>query len=79
MNKNFWVAFIVALVLDGLDYVGGWLPIVGDVLDVFGVIVLYKLIGPVAVLGIAELVPALDFLPVFTGTVVISKLMEKRR
>jgi len=79
MINNFWFALVVALVLDAVDYVVGWIPIFGDVLDVFGVVILYKLIGPVAVLGIAELVPALDFLPIFTGAVVISKLMRKKQ
>ncbi len=77
MIKNFWVALIIALVLDAIDYVVGWIPILGDALDVFGIVVLYMMIGPIAILGAAELIPALDFLPIFTGTVVLSKIMRR--
>jgi len=51
-----------------------FLPVVGDVVDLFGIIVLYPLIGKFSLLGSAELVPILDFLPVFIGAVIMSKM-----
>jgi hypothetical protein len=61
---NRWrLALLIAIVLDVLDFAGGFIPGFGDVLDIFGVIVLFTLIGLNSLIGLAELIPMVDFLP----------------
>ena len=74
MDTKFLMVLVLALFLDGLDYLGGFLPLVGDLLDIFGIIILFPLIGKYALLGAAELIPTLDFLPLFTGSVIVWKM-----
>lgn len=73
MNMKFWLALVIAIGLDIADFFGGWIPIVGDVLDVVGVGILLFLIGSAALLGALELIPLVDFLPMFTGAVFLSR------
>jgi len=74
MNSKFVLALLLALALDAVDYTVGWIPIAGDILDVFGVIVLLPLIGVYALIGVVELFPIIgDLLPVFTGAVLASR------
>lgn len=76
MNKNikFMVALLVALIMDALDFFGGFLPVVGDVADIFGIVFLFPLIGKYAIIGGAEFVPFLDFLPFFMTAVIIWRM-----
>ena len=76
MNRNikFLLAMAVALMMDGLDFIGGFLPIIGDVADIIGIVFLFPLIGKYALLGGAEFVPFLDFLPFFSFAVVVWKI-----
>jgi hypothetical protein len=76
MNSTikFVVALFLALIMDALDFLGGFLPVVGDVADIFGIIFLFPLIGKYAILGGAEFVPFLDFLPFFTTSVIIWRM-----
>ncbi|NVM21656.1 MAG: hypothetical protein HWN68_07745 [Desulfobacterales bacterium] len=73
-NLKFMVALVLALVLDGVDFVGGFIPILGDVIDMFGIIILFSLIGVYALIGVAEFVPLVDFLPLFVGSVIAWKM-----
>lgn len=74
MDRRYTFALVFAIVLDLLDYVGGWLPVVGDVLDLFGVVMLLVLLrNPVALVAAAEFIPLVDFLPMFTVAVVASR------
>ena len=76
MNKTvkFVTALFLALIMDALDFVGGFLPVVGDVADIIGIVFLFPLIGKFALLGGAEFIPFIDFLPFFTFSVVVWKV-----
>ena len=74
VNTKFYLAMFIALMLDGLDFLGGFLPIIGDVADVMGIVFLFPLIGKYALVGGAEFVPFLDFLPFFSFAVVMWKI-----
>lgn len=67
---NFLVAFLVAVLADGIDFPAlvGALPIVGDVFDGIVIMILFVLIGPFALLNVIEFVPGLDFIPVYTAS-----------
>jgi len=75
VNFKFWIALILALGLDALDYlVVGLFPFAGDIVDVLGIIMLYPFIGVYAFIGVLELVPVIgDLLPTFTGAVLLSR------
>ena len=76
MNKNtkFLMSVTIALMMDGLDFIGGFLPIVGDIADVIGIVCLFPLIGKYALVSGVELIPFLDFLPFFTVSVIVWKM-----
>ena len=78
MDKNikFVTALFLALMMDALDFLGGFLPVVGDVADIIGSVFLFPLIGKYALLGGAEFIPFLDFLPFFTFSVIVWKMRE---
>ena len=78
MDKNikFVTALFLALMMDALDFLGGFLPVVGDVADIIGIVFLFPLIGKYALLGGAEFIPFLDFLPFFTFSVIVWKMRE---
>lgn len=55
---------LIALVLDVIDYIGGFIPGIGDILDIVGPIILYSISkDPLMLWGMAEIVPLVDFLP----------------
>ena len=78
MNSTikFLTALFLALIMDALDFLGGFLPVVGDVADLIGIVFLYPLIGKYALLGGAEFIPFIDFLPCFTFSVIVWKMRE---
>lgn len=58
------VLLILALILDAIDYVGGFIPGIGDFVDVVGPIILYFISkDPIMLGGMLELIPVSDFLP----------------
>jgi len=78
---NWLYAFLVAGISDAIDFVGfGWLPIIGDVLDIATSFILYRWIGYYAIFGAGELVPIVvgDLLPLHTGSVMIAYVRSKR-
>ena len=67
MNIRKVLAIILSLFLDAIDYIGGFLPFVGDFLDIMGMGMIYFLTDdPIALAGLIELLPFADFIPVFT-------------
>jgi len=72
-RTKFWIAVVIALGLDIVDFFGAWIPIIGDVLDIVGVGILFYLTGPTALLGLLELIPLVDFLPTFTAAIFLSR------
>lgn len=72
-NKTFTVALILSVMLDLLDiFVLGLIPIAGDFLDLFGVVVLWFLIGAPSLLGLIELIPVMgDVFPTFVTATIL--------
>jgi len=62
---EWFVVFVLTIVLDIVDYFGGFIPVVGDVLDIMGVILLWYFIGLIGIFALVELIPLVDFLPTF--------------
>ena len=57
---------LIALILDGIDYLGGFIPGIGDIFDIIGPIVMYLISkDPLMLWGMAELIPLADFLPIY--------------
>jgi len=71
------LAYSIAIISDSLDYLAFFIfqiPIIGDVADLLTIGILWYSIGNYAFIGIGELVPALDFLPTHTGSVLFAML-----
>lgn len=66
------IAFFVAVGLDAFDFVGGFVPIFGDIVDAVGIMILFLLIGPIAFVGVVELIPIVitDLFPFYIGIVI---------
>ncbi|MEM4301545.1 MAG: hypothetical protein QXQ70_03125 [Candidatus Caldarchaeum sp.] len=61
-------AILVGGVLDILDWLGaGMVPVIGDVIDLVGIAYFWRLLGPMALVGLIELVPVLDIAPTWTA------------
>lgn len=75
MKMRLVLAFVIAIFLDIADIVAfAWIPIVGDVLDVIGLIVLLILVRkPAILLSATELIPFADPLPMHTVAVALSQ------
>lgn len=55
---------ILGLVLDAVDWIAvGLIPVLGDIVDVVGAFIWYRLIGPLGIASLIELVPLVDILP----------------
>lgn len=73
MNKHFTIALIFAVLLDIADFFGGWIPIVGDVIDIFGFILMLILVRQYAIFVLPEFIPLLDFLPFYIITIILAR------
>ena len=60
MVERVW---IIALVLDILDFAVGWIPGVAEVVDFVGVLILYRYIHFYALIDLAEIIPVVNMLP----------------
>jgi len=64
LNIKNIILLILALILDAIDYVGGFIPGIGDFIDIIGPIILYFISkDPYMLGGLFELIPLADFLP----------------
>jgi len=64
---------IVGAFLDILDYLlVGFIPILGDIVDLIGVAYFWRALGPVSLAGLVELLPGLDILPTYTALGVLA-------
>lgn len=80
MNVRFLLALGIAVIADIADIIFlAWLPIVGDILDVMALALLFLLIGKAAVIGLVELVPFADFLPMHSVAVIMSRKTPFRK
>lgn len=79
MKFSFWIALIIAVFLDLIDYgLVGLIPFIGDFIDIIGIVLLFPFIGFYALLGVVEFVPFVgDILPSFTAAVILYKLKVK--
>ncbi len=78
MNPKFFALLIFAVIIDALDYVGGAIPILGDFLDVVGVTIFaVSGMGFVSAIGLLELIPFVDFLPIHVLAVLLALKLNK--
>lgn len=80
---NVILALMIAVPMDIMDYIAVLysIPALLQVSDVLAVVVLFKLLGPIALLGFADLLPVLGLWPTWTTIVilyVVSRLVFKR-
>ena len=70
-----WAALAVAIVSDVLDYVGGFIPGFGDILDLITIPILFYLTGynKLMLVGATELIPFVDFIPTYTILVLMHR------
>lgn len=77
-KKRFIIAITLALIFDIFDYTLGWIPGIGDILDIVSSLMIIALVGPVGIIAFAELIPGVDVLPTYTATVILAKLIDKQ-
>lgn len=78
-HPSWLIVLGIAIGSDVLDYLGGAIPVVGDVLDVATTVVLTPLIGPQrGAVTLIELVPGADFLPTFTVMALYAMIQQYR-
>ena len=73
MKQNWKRAYIIAAILDGIDFIGGFIPGLGDVADVFGILLLFPMIGKYALINVVEFIPGADFLPTYLASVYMAQ------
>ena len=75
------ISLIVCIILDISEYIAVILvlPVVGDMLDLAGIIVCLAMFRWVGLISLLELVPGADILPIFIITWLIGYLLKKRR
>ena len=66
------IALPLAIFVDILDYIplGYLTPGLFQIADIISAFIFYFLIGPLAVVGLVDLVPVVGLLPTFTGLVI---------
>ena len=66
------IALPLAIFVDALDYIplGYLTPGLFQLADIISAFIFYFLIGPLAVVGLVDLVPIVGLLPTFTGLVI---------
>lgn len=77
------MAFLVILINLGGDiffeYVlGGVLPIYGDVADGILIAINFITLGPIALVGMTELIPAVDLLPIHMAIAIAGVYLKKQ-
>ena len=69
---------MIGLVSDVLDIFGGFIPILGEVLDLGTAAAMYLASGsPMALAGLVEIAPFIDFLPCWTITGILCDMTAK--
>lgn len=76
-NESWLLVIAVAVVSDILDYFGGAIPVIGDVIDIGTSAILYPKLGNVnTAFTLIELIPGADFLPTYTVITLYSLYQE---
>ena len=71
---------MIGLASDLLDVFGGFIPILGDVLDLGTAAVMYLVSGsPMALAGLVEIAPFIDFLPSWTVVGILCDMTAKTK
>jgi hypothetical protein len=75
------LSLVLCLVLDISEYVAAvlLLPLVGDMLDVVGIIVCLVMFRWIGLLSLFELVPGADILPIFIITWLVWYFLKKQK
>jgi len=75
------IFFIICLLLDVSEYVVAVLlvTIVGDILDIVGIVACLAMFRWVGIISLFELVPGADILPIFVITWLVWYFTKKRR
>lgn len=69
---------LMGIALDAFDwFVVGFIPILGDVVDVAGIAIFYRYVGVTALGGAVELIPLADVLPTFTALGLYASIKRK--
>ena len=68
---------ILSIIADFADYMGASIPIVGDFLDIFIVIIQTIKYGAQGLVGLFELIPLVDFLPILSINAGIAQYRKK--
>lgn len=80
-TENELFSLIICILLDVSEYIVVILlfPLVGDLLDIVGIIVCFAMFRLIGIVSLFELVPGADILPIFIITWLIWYLVRKRR
>jgi len=79
MEIKWILAFSIAALSDLIDYVGGFIPVMGDIVDVITLPILFFILQePLVLAGAIELIPGVDFVPTWIGVVAFSYIKKKR-
>lgn len=71
----------ICVILDVIEYVFAvlLLPLVGDLLDIIGIVACFVMFRLIGIISLFELVPGVDILPIFIITWLIWYLIKKQR
>jgi hypothetical protein len=75
------LSLVICVVLDVSEYMFAILlvPVVGDFLDVIGIIACFAMFRLIGIVSLFELVPGVDIFPMFILTWLIWYLVKKRK
>jgi len=75
------LSLVICVVLDVSEYMFAILlvPIVGDFLDIIGIIACFAMFRLIGIVSLFELVPGADIFPIFIFTWLIWYLVKKRK
>ena len=78
VKPHFVGILIFAMIMDGVDFVGGAIPIFGDVLDIISAITLAVFGGGwFSAINLIEIIPGADFLPLHLISVIAALIAGK--
>jgi hypothetical protein len=74
-------SLVICIILDVIEYAAGVLmmPLIGDVFDVFGILVCVLMFRWIGLVSLMELLPGADILPIFIITWLIWYFLKKQK
>ena len=76
MKLNIWVALIISLIIDGIDFTLGRIPLLGTVFDIITTIISVKLYGISGIINVWEVFDITDQIDGFVPTMTILWLIN---